>query len=586
MARQQVARRGQKLAVVAMGETRASTQRTWPALMAVLALTVASGCGAPGSRPAAPGQEPSAPAFKRITTAVSGEPTALRTLRATRNVDGTGALEDLVNAGLTGLTASGVLRPQLAEAAPTVESGSWTLFPDGRMETTWKVRAGAMWHDGTPVTPADLIFSAAVSQDREMTNFVHLAFDSVESVEAAAPDVVRVRWKRPFIDADRLFSRGIAQPMPKHLLGETYERDAVNFTLVPYWTHEYIGAGPYRLREWVTGSHLVLEANPAYVLGRPKIDEIEVRFIGDTNATIANVLAGRVDLTLGRISLEQAIQARDLWENGGLDVAFQGWVAFIPQFINPQPAVVADVRFRRALLHAIDRQQLADSFLAGIAPVADVFLNPREPEYPHVESNIIRYGYDPRRAEQLLDELGYPLAEQARRDASGQRLAVEVRGSGGDDLQEKMVLAMADSWRQVGVATETVLIPPQQRDLGYHATFPSFVVYRRANDLSTLRTFHSSQVPLPETRFVGSNRSRYANADLDALIDRVFVTVPWDERMRVLSQIVLHMTDRLPVLGLVHEAEPFLISRQLVNVSAGGAAGKTLAWNAEAWDVR
>src|SRR5437764_794195 len=81
-----------------------------------------------------------------------------------------------------------------------------------------------------------------------------------------------------------------------------------------------LAAGPFKLKEWASGSHLVLEAFDGYALGRPKIDEIEVRFILDSNTLVANVLADTIDLTLGRgISIEQALQVRDQWRRGKVD---------------------------------------------------------------------------------------------------------------------------------------------------------------------------------------------------------------------------------------------------------------------------
>lgn len=81
-----------------------------------------------------------------------------------------------------------------------------------------------------------------------------------------------------------------------------------------YWGPEFVGAGPYRLREWAKSSHAIFVANGDYVLGRPRIDEIEVKFIPDPNPLEANILADTVQVTLDKsISIEQAIQVRDQW---------------------------------------------------------------------------------------------------------------------------------------------------------------------------------------------------------------------------------------------------------------------------------
>src|SRR5439155_23938047 len=124
----------------------------------------------------------------------------------------------------------------------------------------------------------------------------------------------------------------------------------------PFWTTQFVGTGAYRVRDYQTGSHLILAANDAYVLGRPKIDEIEVRFIQDAQALIANLLSGQVQMTLGRrLSIEQGIQVTNQWPDGQMLVSTSNWLALYPQFVNPSPAVVANVQFRRALLHATNR---------------------------------------------------------------------------------------------------------------------------------------------------------------------------------------------------------------------------------------
>ena len=113
------------------------------------------------------------------------------------------------------------------------------------------------------------------------------------------------------------------------------------------------------------GSGVVLSAFDGYALGRPKIDEIEVRFIPDTTTLLANVFSGVVDATMGRgITLDQALQTKEQWTAGQPVMAPSSWVVIFPQFINPTPAAVGDVRFRRALMHALDRQQIVDIFNA------------------------------------------------------------------------------------------------------------------------------------------------------------------------------------------------------------------------------
>src|SRR5262245_29348431 len=129
-----------------------------------LATTVLAGCASPASRPGAGGGEttPSQVAPKRLIAAISGEPKTLSQRVSSAGAGGTpglDALELLFHAGAGRVDDRGVMQPQLAEAIPTVENGGWRLMPDGKMETTWTLKPGVRWHDGTAFTAADLAFT-------------------------------------------------------------------------------------------------------------------------------------------------------------------------------------------------------------------------------------------------------------------------------------------------------------------------------------------------------------------------------------------------------------------------------------------
>jgi peptide/nickel transport system substrate-binding protein len=356
-----------------------------------------------------------------------------------------------------------------------------------------------------------------------------------------------------------------------------------------YWREEFVGAGPYKVREWVPGSHLLLEANDRYLLGRPRVDQIEIRLIPDANTLLANVLAGQIELTLGRsLSLEQGLQVRAQWTEGHLETTVSNWITIFPQYLDPDPPIVADVRFRRALLHAIDRQEIVDSLLGGAVPIAHSMIDPGQPEYAAVQARIVSYDYDPRTAAQMVEELGYARgADGLLADGTGQRLSVEIRQAGGDSTRQKVLLSVGDYWRRIGVGMEPHFVSPQrQQDRQYRATFPSFELVQNPNYLRGLTNLHSSQAPLPTNNFSGSNRSRYRDAEFDALYDRFVSTIPRDERLQVLGQITYHLTDRLVLMGLYYGTEITIIGNHLQHVQAAKVRGTTQAWNAHEWDLK
>jgi peptide/nickel transport system substrate-binding protein len=564
--------------------------------VASVLVTLLVGCAGPPpaatQRETAP-QSQAARAPKRVTAAINGDPFTLNSQLNSaggNTVPGVPEIEQMVHAGLSVAGDRG-LRPQLAEAIPTTENSLWKVLPDGRMETTWRIREGAHWHDGTPFTAQDLVFTATVVQDRELVVFRNRNYDLIEAVEALDPRTVVVRWSRPFVNADSLFggtAERLAMPLPRHLLEAAYVADKSTFTELPYWSQDFVGAGPYRLASWVRESHLILEANDRYVLGRPRLDQIEIRFIVDINSLMAAVLAGTVELTLGRgLGIEQAVQVRDQWSEGRLVTGPARWVFMAAQFLTPSPSLVTDVQFRRALLHGTDRQALVDTFQKGLTTVADSILEPNQPQYREIEARLPRYEYDPRRTAQIMEALGYARsADGGFRDAGGQRLSFELR-TPNVGPNEKLMLAIVDNWQRIGLGAEPQLVPRQRfSDNEYRWTFPGFELTKRPHDVKGLGNFYSSQAPLPENRFLGNNIGRYMSPELDGLLDRYFTTIPTAPRIQALSDIVRHFSDVLPVLGLFYDPEPTLIGDRLEHVTPVPSLDATVAWNVETWDVR
>jgi ABC-type transport system substrate-binding protein len=199
---------------------------------------------------------------------------------------------------------------------------------------------------------------------------------------------------------------------------------------------------------------------------------------------------------------------------------------------------------------------------------------------------VVRYDDDPRRAVQIIEDLGYVRGgDGIFRDTPGQRLSVEIRTIT-TDINQKAMLSVADYWRRVGVAVEPVVIPRQlAQEPEYRATFPGFELVRNSADRDGLKRHPSSQTPLSENGWRGNNRTRYVNPEFDALLDRYFTTIPIRERAQVFADIIRHMTDIVLVMGLFYDVEATAIGNRLVNVGAR-RTGSTQSWNAHLWDVK
>ena len=560
------------------------------ALILFLVAAMGAACGPATTAPSSSqATQPQAAAPKRLTAVIHGNPTVFSTILsppgAAGSPPGLQELEELMNAGLSNADNQGRLRPQLAEAVPSIENGLWSVQPDGRMETTWKIRPSAAWHDGTPFTSDDLVFAARVG--REVPEFGNAVWSLVDTVDGADPRTVTIRWKRPFINADTMFSRLRGMPLPKHLLESSLNEDKTTFPDLPYWGQNFVGTGPFKMRELASGSYMIVDANDAFVLGRPKIDLIEVKFAADAQALMTTILAGAADLSLGaRISVDEAFQVRDLWKDGHVEFAQTNWLVDYPQFLNPSPPVILDVRFRRALQYALDRQQLVEAIMFGITQIADTTVAPNQVDYPDVESAIVRYPYDLTRTAQLLTELGYTKgADGFYVDSSGTKLEIEARATAQLDYQPKTLAAVADQWRRAGVTVDEVVVPNQRvPDREYRHTRPGFEVLGLNNDPDNFQIFHSSRTPLPANAFNGLNRSRYMNPEYDALVDRYFETIPRPERIQVERDIVHHLSDQLIFMGLFYTTTHTLIGNRVKGPTARGPLSSD-GWNSDQWEL-
>lgn len=532
---------------------------------------------------------PPAGAPKRATAVIMGDPPhfAGRFNPSIGSVPGLDVLEEMINAGAANFDREGALRPQLAEAVPTVENGLWRVLPDGRMEVTWKLRDGAVWHDGAPFTAEDLAFTVATGQDPELPAFGNVIYSMIERAETPDPRTFVATWKGPFIGANTLFTRERGLPLPKHILQAPYQESKATIRDHPYWGEEFVGTGPYKLRELVRGSHLIFDANDRYVLGRPKIDVIEVKFTPDANTLITTLLANSAEITLGaRLSIDQALQIQDSWREGSVIFNPGGWLVAMPQFINPNPPLLLDVRLRRALQHAINRQVIVDDLLYGKTQICDAPIAPIEADFKEVESAIPRYPYDPQRVGQLMAELGYTRGpDGALQDAYRQRLTIEARTNNQLDTQVKAAAIVADFWRRSGFTIEEVVYGQQRvADREYRHTRPGFEILGFGLPSESFANFHSKQIPSAETNWLGQNRTRYSNPEYDALIDTYFVTIPRQERIQVLRKIVQHFGEQLILLPLTYTTNHVAVGHRIKNVTGRGP-NWTEGWNAEQWEI-
>src|SRR5438552_5495759 len=250
--------------------------------------------GPAGGNGSAPGENAAPRGPQRtLNIALRGEPPTLATKPLVAFTNALRPPLNLFNAELDFTDEREVPFAYLAQAIPQINTDTWRVMPDGRMETTYKLKPNLTWQDGTALSAEDFVFAWRVYATPQLGVSGSPPIGMMEEVVAPDPNTVVIRWKQPYADAASL--RDEFQALPRHILQDNFQTmDPVAFSGLPFWGPEYIGLGPYKLDHWEPGASMEASAFDGYVLGRPKIDRLRLVFISDPNTALANVLAGEV----------------------------------------------------------------------------------------------------------------------------------------------------------------------------------------------------------------------------------------------------------------------------------------------------
>jgi peptide/nickel transport system substrate-binding protein len=575
---------------------RASARaRRVPIVVLVFTLIACSGSGATQGAPARGTAADGDRASKTLTIGLDED------LRGIWNIvtegGGGSEAENLMHAvhqPLAANTADGSADPRALAELPSFERGTWRLLDDGTMQTTWKLRTSARWHDGTPLSVQDVLFSYRVYRDPEIANSRQNIVKLISGMEQRDAETVLATWAQAYPYANRVETRELLL-LPAHILEPTYNDAKDRLLAAPYFsTAEYVGLGPYRVTNWVSGSHVELTAFDQFFLGRPKIDRVFVRFIPDSNTLLANLKAGSVQLTLGskKVDKDALRTLKEEWEAAGRGrlIVFPDNYKFAePQKrLSPQPADLADVRVRRALLYAIDRQALVNTAFEGHGVVADGWVNPSFHRYQAVKDWLVLYPYNARQASALLEEVGWQRGADGILQKQGQRFSLAIRDFEG----EKQPLIVANDWRQVGIeATYEYRSPEQLQDRQDRATFTGITMINNNVDLvSVVRRISSANIPTAENRWTGTNRGGYANPRWDEIGEQALATLDEGVRLDLERQLLNIFTTDLPLLPLFYQlAEiPAVTGFSGLAPQTGLAPNSTtlLSWNIHEWDLQ
>ncbi len=547
-----------------------------------------SGGRTTSSNPSAPSAEPA----RTLVAAVRVEPLTLAVRSLREQGIAVYLSSRMFNAEMAILDETGNPRPYLVEASPKLNTPSWQVFPDGRMETTYQLKANLKWHDGTPLTADDFIFSWRLYSTPELGG-VGLPMSIIEDVQAPDARTVVVKWRQPYPDAESLTVRNAGFPaMPRHILEGAYQSGQWdNFVNHPYWTSEYVGLGPFKLDRWEPGGFIEASAFNDHVGGRAKIERMKILFIGNANTALANMLAGEIQFSADTaVRTAQVMILRREWgADGGTAVLHPNqWRAALFQ-LRPElatPASITDLRVRKALAHALNKDPINEAVYENSSLVADTTTPPLTELGKAMDRAIAKYPFDLRRSEQLMTEAGYQKGSDGTWVSPTMgRFRGEATTNAATDNEAELSILSRD-WRVAGFdIQENVVAAGMERDPQLRATFPSIWVQNTSVGESAMLNHATSRIPRPENRWQGGNRGGWSNPEFDRLLDLYSTELDRVKHDQLMVDMAKVQADDLPAISIFFVTQPWAFTSALKGPKLV-APDTNMSWNIETWEFR
>lgn len=499
---------------------------------------------------------------------------------------------------LAGFDEKGNLYPRLAAELPTVENGG---VSEDLTTITWKLREGLLWSDGTPVTAADVVFTAEYCMHPEGGCSQLARYEGVKSVEAMDDLTVKVTFEAPKPNPYQAFVGSTSPIIQKAQFENCLGAKAPECTDANFGP---IGTGPFRATEFRPNDVISMEANPNYRdPAKPAFATVTFKGGGDAAA------AGRAVLETGEFDYAWNLQlAPDVLAGmvsagkGETVIGFGTLVERIEMnMTNPSPDLpegerstaahphpfLSDMRVRKALSMAIDRELLVE---IGYGDAGRPTCNLVPAPEIYASDNTECLTQDIEGAKALLEEAGFtPGPDGIRVNADGVRLSVVYQTSTNAVRQDFQAL-IKQWWGEIGVETELKNVDASVffgGDPGSPDTFQKFYtdVEMYANNFDGtdpepyLAQYTCDKAPQPDSQWQGENINRFCDPAYDELVRQLGATGVIEERAALAKQMNDMLTkDSYVVVPLVDRGRVSARSNTL-----GGVVLNT--WDSELWNV-
>lgn len=439
---------------------------------------------------------------------------------------------------------------------------SWSASDD-KLTWTFKLRKGVKFHDGKPMTSADVKYSmeSVVGKFHSRGSKLMKLVKSVETPDDYTV-VFKLKSQVPFFLA--AFEPGEAPILPKHILGAQAYTDKKAIRQSSFMQNP-IGTGPFKLVEFKKGSHIVLERNPDYWMqGRPYLDKIVYRILPDDSARVIAMEKGEADVaTYGNVP---EVEIERLLKLPHLSATSEGMEAIGPVAnftLNLRNKYLKDLKVRQALNYALDRKTIANVIWYGQArPTVTPFF----PGSTYYNNKLPPYEYSLDKANKLLDQAGYKAGSDGVRfklkidfipyGATWQRLAEYAKQQLKKIGIEGEIRSLDFAGWNKAVFTDWDFDMTATFGNGYYDPVIGIARYYTTSSINKGASF--------------TNASGYSNPEVDKLFEQASKETDVAKRKEMFFKIQKYMYDELPHLHLIAMPTVTMYNKRVHGLTVNG----------------
>jgi peptide/nickel transport system substrate-binding protein len=427
------------------------------------------------------------------------------------------------------------------------------LVADDNVTVTFVLHDGVKFHNGKTLTSADAKYTIETLLNLPTSYKANSFFDEADNSNPKT----EMKRKPHIVSIENPDEKTLVIKVARPSLVNQLLSNLVTIPIIPEGTINQqsdapIGTGPFKFLSFDrTNNVLELESHEDYWEGAPKIKRLQVKTIADANALQAELQSGRVDLAPNPTNFS-ADTFNALKKNPNLQVIQSNGsnVRYIGFNVTASP--VNNVKIRRAIAYAIDREEIVNQLLSGQAKVAHSIL----PEECWAYDAQVKYSYNPDKAKQLLQEAGY----------KGEVIKLKI--AAGSMAVSQYAQVIQQSLKEVGINIEiepldnTTLL--EQLKLGQFQMNTSIWAGGNQDPIFLRDLFLSTESP--DKKKNGRNRSRYSNPEFDKVILEAVEATDKEKAKALYAKAQQIVSQDLPLLPLWYPANMVVASKRLSNI--------------------